>query len=430
MMIIADFHFHSKYSRATSKDMDISHLAKGAKLKGLQLLGTGDFTHPDWLNELKNKLKPEENLFVYDDVYFMLTGEIATIFTHEYKTKKVHHVLHAPNFEVVGQINDVLAKWGRLQSDGRPMLTVSAPEMVEAVMEIDKNIFIYPAHAWTPWFSAFGSKSGFDSMKECYQDQIKHIHALETGMSSDPAMNWRLSSLDKFTLLSNSDSHSPHPWRLGREANVFEMKKVTYEEIHKAIIEKDMKRFLFTVEVDPNYGKYHFDGHRNCSIKLSPAEAKKYNNICPRCGRPLTIGVLHRVDDLADRPDGYVPKDAIPFKSLLPLYEIISFVTGANQLYNKKVILEQDKLIDKFENEFNVLLNATKEELMKVTDEKIADAIIAVREGKVKFVAGYDGVYGRPVFSEEEFEKIDRQQKAKAREQRSLKDFKSGPSEI
>jgi len=423
MQVIADFHIHSKYSRATSRNMDVANLAKGAKLKGLQLMGTGDITHPQWLEELKRKLNTFDDLFVYDDVYFMPTGEVSTIFTFEQKTRKVHHVLHVPNFEVAEQINDVLVKWGKLQVDGRPMLIVNAAEMVEAVMEIDKNIFIYPAHLWTPWFSAFGSKSGFDSMEECYQDQIKHIHALETGLSSDPPMNWRLSALDKFTLLSNSDSHSPNPWRLGREANAFELKKITYKEIHDAIKGKDKKRFLFTIEVDPCYGKYHFDGHRACGISLTPKEAKKFNNVCPKCGRPLTIGVLHRVEELADREEGFKPNDAIDFKSLLPLYEIISFVTGANQLYSQKVIAEQDKLIAEFKNEFNVLLNVTKEELLKVTSEKIADGIIAVREGKVKYVAGYDGVYGRPVFSEEEFEKIEKEIKAKAREQKSLKDF-------
>jgi uncharacterized protein (TIGR00375 family) len=423
MLTIADFHFHSKYSRATSRDMDIDHLSRGAKLKGLQLLGTGDFTHPQWLEELKRKLNPMEDLFAFDGIYFMLTGEISTIFTFEQKTKKVHHVLHVPNFEVAKQINDVLAKWGNLKTDGRPMLTVEAPEMVEAIMEIDKNVLIYPAHAWTPWFSVFGSKSGFDSMEECYKDQVKHIHALETGLSSDPPMNWSLSALDKFTLLSNSDSHSPHPWRLGREANVFELKRVSYKEVNDAIREKDRGKLLFTIEVDPCYGKYHFDGHRACGISIAPKDAKKFNNICPKCGRPLTIGVLHRVEELADREEGFKPKDAIDFKSLLPLYEIISSVTGTNQLYSKKIIDEQDKLIAEFKNEFNVLLSTSKEDLLKVTSEKIADAIIAVREGKVKYVAGYDGVYGRPVFSEEEFEKIEKQLRAKAREQKSLKDF-------
>jgi uncharacterized protein (TIGR00375 family) len=427
MQIVADFHLHSKYSRATSKDMSIEGLGRGAKLKGLQLLGTGDFTHPFWLEEIKQKLEEVSgaNLYTYENIFFILTTEVSTIFTFEGQTKKVHHIIHAPSFDVVEQINESLAKYGNLKTDGRPMLTVSAPELVENLMKISKEIVITSAHIWTPWFSLFGSKSGFDRVEDCYQDQTKNIFSLETGLSSDPEMNWRLSALDKFTLVSNSDSHSPHPWRLGREANAFELKKVTYQEIFDAIKNKDKKRFLFTVEVEPSYGKYHFDGHRNCGISLTPVEAKKFNSICPRCGRKLTIGVLHRVEDLADRPEGFAPKDAIPFKSLLPLYEIISFVTGTNQLYSQKVIVEQDKLIEKFENEFNVLLNVSKEELLKVTNEKIADAIIKVRESKVKYIAGYDGVYGRPVFSEEEFEKLEKIQKSKAREQRSLKDFKS-----
>jgi len=425
MQIIADFHLHSKYSRATSKDMNIEGLSRGAKVKGLQLLGTGDFTHPFWLEEIRHKLEEVSGsgLFTYENVFFVLTTEVSTIFTFEGQTRKVHHIIHAPSFDVVEQINESLSKYGNLKTDGRPMLTVSAPELVEKIMEISKDAVITSAHIWTPWFSLFGSKSGFNSVEDCYQDQTKNIFSLETGLSSDPAMNWRLSALDKFTLVSNSDSHSPHPWRLGREVNVFDLKKVTYQEIFNAIKEKDKERFLFTIEVEPSYGKYHFDGHRNCGVVLTPNEAKKFNNICPMCGRKLTVGVLHRVDELADRPEGFVPENAIPFKSLLPLYEIISFVTGTNQLYSQKVIVEQDKLIEKIGNEFNVLLNVSKEELLKVTNEKIADAIVKVREGKVKYAPGYDGVYGRAVFSEEEFEKIQKEQKAKAREQRSLKDF-------
>jgi len=425
MQVIADFHLHSKYSRATSKNMDIEGLSRGAKVKGLHLLGTGDFTHPFWLNELKQKLEEVSGteLFTYRDVFFILTTEVSTIFTFEGQTKKIHQIIHAPSFDVVEQINENLSKYGNLKTDGRPMLTVSAPEFVENMMEISKEIMITSAHVWTPWFSLFGSKSGFDRVEDCYQDQTKNIFSLETGLSSDPAMNWRLSALDKFTLVSNSDSHSPYPWRLGREANAFDLKKVTYREIFDAIKDKDRKKFLFTIEVEPSYGKYHFDGHRNCGISLTPAEAKKFNNICPKCGRKLTIGVLHRVEELADRSEGFVPEDAIPFKTLLPLYEIISFVTGTNQLYSQKVIVEQDRLIENFGNEFNVLLNVSKEELLKVTNEKIADAIVKVREGKVKYAAGYDGVYGRPVFSDEEFEKIQKQQKAKAREQKNLKDF-------
>ena len=425
MQVIADFHLHSKYSRATSKNMDIEGLSRGAKVKGLHLLGTGDFTHPFWLNELKQKLEEVggTELFTYRGMFFILTTEVSTIFTFEGQTKKVHQIIHAPSFDVVEQINENLSKYGNLKTDGRPMLTVSAPEFVENMMEISKDVIVTSAHVWTPWFSLFGSKSGFNRVEDCYQDQTKNIFSLETGLSSNPAMNWRLSALDKFTLVSNSDSHSPYPWRLGREANAFDLKKITYREIFDAIKEKDRKKFLFTIEVEPSYGKYHFDGHRNCGISLTPAEAKKFNNICPVCGRKLTIGVLHRVEELADRPEGFVPEDAIPFKTLLPLYEIISFVTGTNQLYSQKVIVEQDRLIENFGNEFNVLLNVSKEELLKVTSEKIADAIVKVREGKVKYAAGYDGVYGRPVFSDEEFEKIQKQQKAKAREQKNLKDF-------
>jgi uncharacterized protein (TIGR00375 family) len=405
--------------------MSIEGLSRGAKVKGLQLLGTGDFTIKPWLDNLKQKLEAVEGtgLFTYNDVFFVLTTEVSTIFTFEGQTKKIHHIIYAPSFEVVEQINENLSKYGNLRTDGRPMLTVSAPELVENMMKISKEIVITSAHIWTPWFSLFGSKSGFDRIEDCYQDQTKNIFSLETGLSSDPAMNWRLSALDRFTLVSNSDSHSPYPWRLGREANAFDLKKVTYQEVFNAIKDKDSKRFLFTIEVEPSYGKYHFDGHRNCGISLTPAEAEKFNNICPKCGRRLTVGVLHRVEELADRPEGFVPRDAIPFKSLLPLYEIISYVTGTNELYSKKVIAEQDKIIEKFGNEFNVLLNAPKEELMKVTSEEIAEAIIKVREGKIKFIAGYDGVYGRPVFSEEEFEKIKKQHSAKAKEQRSLKDF-------
>lgn len=424
MKLICDFHLHSKYSRATSKNMSIEGLSRGARLKGVNLLGTGDFTHPFWLKEMKNRLEEiPGNLYKFDDIYFMLTSEVSTIFEFESKIRKVHHVLHAPSFEIAEQINDRLSKFGNLKSDGRPTLTFTAVELVEILMEISEEIMIYPSHAWTPWFSVFGSKSGFDRMEDCYQDQTKFIHALETGLSSDPAMNWRLSALDRFALLSNSDSHSANPWRLGRECNVFDLEKITYMEIFDAIKNKDKKRFLFTIETSPFYGKYHYDGHRNCGISLPPIESKKYKNVCPRCGKKLTVGVMQRVEELADRPEGFVPKDVIPFKTLLPLYETISFAWGTGELYSKKVLVEHDKLIEKFGNDLKILLEVPKEELLKVTNEKIADAIIKVREGNVKYVAGYDGVYGKPVFSDEEFEKIEKQHAAKAREQRSLKDY-------
>jgi len=420
MKIIADFHLHSLWSRATSKQMNLNGLSNGAKIKGLSLLGTGDFTHPKWLAELKKKLEPivGTGLFKYNDVLFTLTSEVATYFTFQNQMKRVHHVIHTPSFEIVEQINEKLSRFGSLAVDGRPILNISAAELVEILVEISKDILIYPAHVWTPWMSCLGSKSGFNSIEDCYQDQVKHIFALETGLSSDPAMNWRLSVLDKFTLLSNSDSHSPHPWRLGREANVFDLEKITYWEIFDAIKMKDKRKFLYTIEVDPNYGKYHFTGHRNCGIVLHPKDAIKLNNICPKCHRKLTVGVLQRVEELADRPEGFVPKDAIPFKTLLPLYEIISFAWGSGELYSKKVLEEHDKLIENFGNELNVLLNVPKEELLKVTNEKIADAIIKVREGKVKYQAGYDGMYGKPIFDENFVQK-----KIELPTQKSLKEF-------
>ncbi len=402
MRVIADLHLHSKYSRATSKQMDLNGISEGAKLKGLNLVGSGDFTHPKWLSELKEKLKPSnDGLFLYNGVYFMLTTEVSTVFEYEGKIRKIHHVIHAPSFEIVDQINEKLKKFGNLESDGRPTLNLSAPELVEILMEISKKIVITPAHIWTPWFSLFGSNSGFDSVKECFQDQTAKIFSLETGLSSDPPMNWRISELDDFTLMSNSDSHSPHPWRLGREANVFELEKLSFEEIFDAVKKKDRKRFLFTIEVDPNYGKYHYTGHRKCGVSMHPKESAKFNNICPVCGKKLTIGVLQRVEELADRPEGFIPSNAIPFVRLLPLYEIISNVTGENKLYSKKVLREHDKLIQHFGNELKILLEVSKEELEKFTTKGIAEAIVAVREGKVKYIPGYDGVYGKVVFGEE-----------------------------
>jgi len=400
MQYIADFHLHSKYARATSREMDIGGLSKGAKIKGLNLLGTGDFTHPKYFLEIKNKLKEiaDTGIFSYDDIYFILTCEVGTSFVAGNKIRRIHHIIHAPSFEIVEQINEALSKCGNLSIDGRPMFNMSAVELVEVLMEISKDLMITSAHVWTPFFSVFGSKNGFNSVEECYGDQTKHIFSLETGLSSTPDMNWRLSSLDKFTLLSNSDSHSTNPWRLGREANVFELKKLTYWEIIDAIKKKDKSKFLFTIETSAEYGKYHLDGHRNCNVSLEPGETKKLNGICPKCRRKLTIGVLHRVEELADRVEGYIPKEFIPFKKLLPLYEIISSVTGVNQLYSKKVIEEQNKLIDRFGNELNVLLNVNRDQLAKVTSEKIADAIIKVRENKVRFHAGYDGNYGIPIF--------------------------------
>ena len=431
--IFADFHLHSCFSRATSKEMNLEQLSRNALLKGLTVLGTGDFTHPNWFGELKQKLQlagggTSQGIFEFGGVSWIITGEVCTIYNQDGKTRKVHHVIHVPDFDVAEQIINILGKRGNLAEDGRPVFSgLTSPELVEMLMEVSDDIFIYPAHAWTSWFGALGEFSGFNSLEECYQDQTKHVHALETGMSSDPAMNWRLSALDKFTLLSNSDSHSPWTWRIGREANAFDFgpgfafEDLTYKKLHDAIMTR--KGLAFTVEVDPSYGKYHFTGHRACGINLQPSEAIRFNNICPICGRKLTVGVLQRVEKLADRSEGFEPDTAVPFKSLLPLYEIISFATGVSQLYSQRVVEQQNELIKKFGDEFNVLLNVPKGELLKAADPKIADAIIKAREGRVKYIPGYDGVYGVPVFSDEEYEKLKRKQADKAREQRSLKDF-------
>jgi len=411
MKIIADLHLHSRYSRATSNQLNVPNLAKYAKIKGLNLLGTGDFTHPLWFKELKDNLKEDGSGILRDKTGFgfILSAEISSIYSQDGKVRRVHNLVLAPSFEVADQIfKALMRKKVNLNADGRPICGIPCPELVELIMGVDKRNEVIPAHAWTPWFSVFGSESGFDSIKDCYQDQAKNIHALETGLSSDPAMNWRLSSLDKFALVSNSDSHSFWPWRMGREANVFELKELTYEDLLSAVREKDPKRFLYTLETDPSYGKYHYDGHRACNVSLAPKEALKMGNWCPVCKRQLTIGVLHRVEELADRPEGFVPKGAVPFKSLIPLTEIIAGVMGIDQLYSKGIWEVYNQLVKEFGSELGVLLDAEESQLKKVTGEKVAKAIIGVREGKVEIRPGYDGVYGYPVFEGSDRERQER----------------------
>jgi uncharacterized protein (TIGR00375 family) len=388
--------------------MHLKEIARFAKIKGLNLVGTGDFTHPKWLKEIQEVLGEESSTGLYRvarkpelNVYFMITTEVSTIFTFENEVKKVHHVILTPNIETAIQINDRLTKYGDLAVDGRPTLNMDAPHLVEEVMEVSSENLVFPAHVWTPWFSVFGAFSGFDSVEDCYQDMTKHIHALETGLSSDPPMNWRLSKLDKFTLVSNSDSHSFWPWRIGREANVFELKRPSYHEITNAIRFKDRERFKFTIETDPAYGKYHWTGHRKCNVALSPREAIKLGNICPVCRRKLTKGVEQRVEELADRPAGFKPENAIGFMRLLPLSEIIRAVLGVSSLSTRKVWDIYNQLVERFGNEYAVLMDASKDALSKVVDEKIAEAIVRVREGRVKVIPGYDGVYGKLIIFKE-----------------------------
>ncbi len=388
--------------------MCIAEIARFARIKGLNLVGTGDFTHPKWLKELQEVLVEEQDTGLYKvaknpelPVYFMITTEVSTIFTFENEVKKVHHVILTPSIETAVQINERLAKYGDLSVDGRPTLNMDAPHLVEEIMEVSSENMIFPAHAWTPWFSVFGAFSGFNSLEDCYQDMTKHIYALETGLSSDPPMNWRLSKLDRFTLVSNSDSHSFWPWRIGREANVFELKRPSYREVADAIRLKDKERFKFTIETNPAYGKYHWTGHRNCNVTLSPQEAIKLGNICPICRRKLTKGVEQRVEELADRPAGFKPENAIDFMRLLPLSEIVATVLGTGSPSTQKVWTIYNQLVKRFGDEYTVLIDASKAALSKVVNEKIAETIVRVREGKVKVIPGYDGVYGKLVIFEE-----------------------------
>jgi len=408
MRVIADLHIHSKYSRATSEKMDVDDISRFAKMKGLNLVGTGDFTHPKWLEELKEKLVEVENTGLYmfrkdpaSQVHFMITSEVSTIFTFENEVKKIHHVILTPNLETAVQINERLTSYGNLSADGRPTLDINAPQLVEEIMQVSEENVVFPSHAWTPWFSIFGAFSGFDRMEDCYQDMTKYIFALETGLSSDPPMNWRLSVLDKYVLVSNSDSHSSWPWRIGREANVFELEPLTYSNVVDSIRSKDANRFRYTIETDPAYGKYHWTGHRNCKISLSPQEAIKLGNRCPVCNRRLTKGVEQRVEELADRPVGFKPEKTIGYMHLLPLSEIIATVFGATYQGAKKVWDTYNVLIEKFGNEYAVLIDALKEDMAKIIDPQIAEAVVRVREEKVKVVPGYDGVYGQLILFEE-----------------------------
>jgi len=388
--------------------MSIEEIARFAKVKGLTIVGTGDFTHPKWFEELSQALVPETETGLYklandaeSPIRFMVTTEVSTVFTYKNEIKKVHHVILTPNLQTAAQINDRLAKWGNLGTDGRPTLSVDPPTLVEEVMEVSSENMLFPAHAWTPWFSIFGAFSGFDSVEECYQDMTKHIHALETGLSSDPPMNWRLSRLDGLTLVSNSDCHSFWPWRIGREANVFELERPSYRGVTEAIRLKDKRHFKFTIETDPAYGKYHWTGHRNCKVALSAREAMKFANVCPVCRRQLTKGVEQRVEELADRPDGFQPDNAIGFMRLLPLSEIIATVLDTDSPYAQKVWNVYNPLVEKFGDEYKVLIDASKEELSAVAGEEVADAVVRVRGGKARVVPGYDGVYGQLILSHE-----------------------------
>jgi len=393
-MIFADLHIHSRFSRATSKDITLENLEKWARVKGIDILGTGDFSHPEWLKELKKNLT-EKNGILYSKsgFKFILSGELSFVFSQGGKGRRVHLVILAPSFEVVDKINSYLDTKGRRDYDGRPIFNISCEDFVRDMRKISEKIEIIPAHIWTPWFGILGSKSGFDSLKEAFGEQAKNIHAIETGISSTPEMNLRISELHKKTIVSFSDMHSFWPWRIGREMTIFN-KADSYDNI---IDEIKNNSIIGTVEVNPAYGIYHYDGHRDCNFSCSPEETKKLKGICPVCNKPLTIGVDYRVQELAD---------ANPVKSklvyeILPLHEVIALVINS-AMESKKVWDEYTKLIEAFKTEMNILLNVPIDELKKVTSEKIALMIIRNRESKIKVKPGYDGVYGKAMLDEKQ----------------------------
>ena len=396
-VLFVDLHIHSRFSRACSKNIDFENLVKWAKIKGLHLLGTGDFTHPVWIEEIKKLEDKGDGFYYFGDFPFIITGEISLIYTQD-RGRRIHLVILVPSIEVAEKINSYFDTKGRRDYDGRPIFKLSGEEFVKDMREISSEIEVIPAHIWTPWFGLFGSMSGFDSLRECFKDQLKNIHAIETGMSSDPEMNWRISELEDKAIVSFSDAHSFWPFRLGREATIFK-KANSYKEILEQIRNKT---FLATIETDPAYGKYHWDGHRICGFSCSPEKSKELGDICPICQKKLIVGVDSRVEQLSGHAPGFKPENSKPFYKLLPLHELIALVVGTS-MQSKGVWQVYNSLIKEFGNEFNILLKVSKDELIeKQVNEKLIDLIIKNREKKLKVEPGYDGVYGKAVIGEKQ----------------------------
>lgn len=404
MKMIADLHIHSRFSMATSKEGTPENLDFWARKKGISLIGTGDFTHPVWREELKERLVSEGNgLYRLRDAYvkeesrkfpgegtrFVVSGEISSIYKKNGKTRKVHNVILLPSLEAADAMAQRLEKIGNIHSDGRPILGLDSHDLLEMMLDVCPEGILIPAHIWTPHFSVLGAKSGFDSVEECFEEMAPYIHALETGLSSDPAMNWRISKLDRYQLVSNSDAHSPS--KLGREANLLDI-DCSYEGLYRAI--QTGEGLEGTVEFFPEEGKYHFDGHRKCGVSLSPVEAERLGGICPVCGKKLTMGVDHRVEQLADRAEGFVKKDGKKYESLVPLPEVISACMGYSTA-SKKVQGCFEQMIQTLGTEFDILRNVPSEDIKSCAGERIAEGIENVRTGNVKRIPGYDGEYGK-----------------------------------
>lgn len=400
---ILDLHIHSKYSRACSPSLELPRIAETCAIRGVNIVSTGDFTHPAWFSHIKENLI-EETEGVYKlkaknnglSTRFIIGTELACIKKHREKTRRIHVCVFAPSIEVAEKFNKKLAEDGfNLKSDGRPILGLTVKQLLEIMLSIDKRMIMIPAHAWTPWFGIFGSKGGYDNLEEAYEELTPNIFAIETGLSSDPLMNWRLSKLDRIALVSNSDAHSLN--KVGREANVLNFEsegEVTYDNIFKIIKENNRENFLYTIEFYPEEGMYHFDGHRDCGFSCSPEETEKLKGICPKCKKPLVIGVMNRIGELADRSEAEAKKLVrVPFKSLVPLPEIIGDALDFG-VKTKTVKIEYDKLIKKFKTEFNILLNAETNEIGLASQKIIGEAVQRVRQGNIYVRPGFDGEYG------------------------------------
>jgi DNA helicase-2/ATP-dependent DNA helicase PcrA len=418
MFYIADLHIHSHYSRATSRELTLNTIYQWAKIKGINVVGTGDFTHPQWYNEIKEKLVPDGTGFfrLKDppaaealpgiktrdiDVRFCLSAEISSIYKYNGRVRKNHNIIFAPDLESAQKINARLSVIGNLKSDGRPILGLPSRDLLEIVLKTSDNAFLIPAHVWTPWFSTLGSKAGYDSIGECYRDLTEHIFALETGLSSDPSMNWRLSELDRYSLVSNSDAHSPQ--KLGREANIFDT-ELSYFGMFDAL--KTKQGFLGTYEFFPEEGKYHLDGHRKCGIAFEPDITNRYNGICPVCNKPLTIGVLHRVEKLADRSKGVRPAKSPGFNYLIPLPEILAEIKRSGP-FSKTVQCLYQQVVSEFGNEFAFLRETPAEDIKKKCGYLLSEAVRRMRNNEVNPVPGYDGEFGTiRIFNEGELESL------------------------
>lgn len=404
MKMIGDLHIHSRFSMATSREGTPENLDFWARKKGISLIGTGDFTHPVWRKELRERLVPEENglyrlreeyvkeesrKFPGEGTRFVVSGEISSIYKKNGKTRKVHNVILLPSLEAADTMAQRLEKIGNIHSDGRPILGLDSHDLLEMMLDVCPDGILIPAHIWTPHFSVLGAKSGFDSVEECFEELTPYVHALETGLSSDPAMNWRISKLDRYQLVSNSDAHSPS--KLGREANLLDI-DCSYEGLYQAI--QTGKGLEGTVEFFPEEGKYHFDGHRKCGVSLSPVEAERLGGICPVCGKKLTMGVDHRVEQLADREEGFVKKDGKKYESLVPLPEVVAACMGYSTA-SKKVQGCFEQMLQTLGTEFDILRNVPAEDIKTCAGERLAEGIENVRTGNVKRIPGYDGEYGK-----------------------------------